>query len=201
MWWMFTMLKPILQWFKMCQYLNKCTWVHVKNLVFSNTRYPKYPMILKNNRVRIGYWKIFRVRVGYRVPVGPWSLDTLVKSGWDNPGIFTKKVETLMSSTEKESQGQEDKSEGNQLLTSDEVAIVAASWSWYWSPCTRWRISWRGCWTGWPRTGWGWCCGGGAGAGAGRWRWGWGRRIVALSCQRGGEWGDDYPFDWVSVQI
>ena len=30
-------------------------WVHVKNLVFSNTRYPKYPMILKINRVRIGY--------------------------------------------------------------------------------------------------------------------------------------------------
>ena len=54
-------------------------------------------------------------------------LDTLVKSGCDDPGTFTKKVETPMSSTEEESQGQEDKSEGNQLLTSDEVAIVAAS--------------------------------------------------------------------------
>ena len=30
-------------------------------------------MILKTNRVRIGYWKKLRVRVGYRVPVGPWS--------------------------------------------------------------------------------------------------------------------------------
>ena len=49
----------------------KKAWLHVKNLVFSNTRYTKYPMILKINRVRIGYWKIFRVRVGYRVPVGP----------------------------------------------------------------------------------------------------------------------------------
>ena len=29
-------------------------------------------MILKTNRVRIGYWKKLRVRVGYRVPVGHW---------------------------------------------------------------------------------------------------------------------------------
>ena len=47
---------------------------HVKKIVFWNTRYPKYPMILKTNRVRIGYWKKLRVRVGYRVPVGHWML-------------------------------------------------------------------------------------------------------------------------------
>ena len=70
-WWILTMSKSILQWWENGQYSNKRTWVHVKNLVFSNTRYPKYPMILKMNRVRIGYWKIFRVRVGYRVPVAP----------------------------------------------------------------------------------------------------------------------------------
>ena len=45
-------------------------------MVFSNTRYLKYPMILKTNRVRIGYWKIFQVRGGYRVPVGHCSGDT-----------------------------------------------------------------------------------------------------------------------------
>ena len=71
-WWILTMSKSILQWSKNGQYSKKHTWGHVKNLVFSNTRYPKYPMILKMNRVRIGYWKIFRVRVGYRVPVAPW---------------------------------------------------------------------------------------------------------------------------------
>ena len=69
--WILTMSKSILQWSENGQYSKKHTWGHVKNLVFSNTRYPKYPMILKMNRVRFGYWKIFRVRVGYRVPVGP----------------------------------------------------------------------------------------------------------------------------------
>ena len=41
----------------------------VKKPTFCNTRYPKYPMILKNNRVRIGYSKKLSGRVGYRVPV------------------------------------------------------------------------------------------------------------------------------------
>ena len=41
--------------YKKGQYLNNRTWVHVKNLVFSNTRYPQYPMILKINWVQIGY--------------------------------------------------------------------------------------------------------------------------------------------------
>ena len=36
-----------------------------------NTRYPKYPMILKKNRVRIGYCQKISGRVGYRVPVRP----------------------------------------------------------------------------------------------------------------------------------
>ena len=31
------------------------TWVHVKKVIFCNTRYPIYPMILKINRVRFGY--------------------------------------------------------------------------------------------------------------------------------------------------
>ena len=34
-----------------------------------NTRYPKYPMILEKNRVRIGYCQKLSGRVGYRVPV------------------------------------------------------------------------------------------------------------------------------------
>ena len=32
-------------------------------------------MILKKNRVGFGYQQKLRVRVGYRVPVGPWSRD------------------------------------------------------------------------------------------------------------------------------
>ena len=40
-----------------------------------NTRYPKYPMILKKNRVRIGYCQKISGRVGYRVPVRPWVLN------------------------------------------------------------------------------------------------------------------------------
>ena len=51
---------------------------HVKNIDLWNTRYPKYPMILKTNRVRIGYWKKLRVRVGYRVPVGHCMYDTYI---------------------------------------------------------------------------------------------------------------------------
>ena len=61
---MLAISKSILKWWENGQYSK--TWF------FSHTRYPKYPMILKINWVRIGYWKLFRVRVGYRVPVGPW---------------------------------------------------------------------------------------------------------------------------------
>ena len=54
----------------------------LKHMMFINTRYPIYPMILKINRVRIGYWKIFRVRVGYRGPVGHWPQDDGSFSSW-----------------------------------------------------------------------------------------------------------------------
>ena len=50
---------------------------HVKSIVFWNTRYPKYPKILKTNWVRFGYWKKLRVWVGYRVPVGHWLQATV----------------------------------------------------------------------------------------------------------------------------
>ena len=71
---MLAISKSILKWWENGQYLNKRTYGFMsKTWFFSNTRYPKYPMILKINRVRIEYWKIFRVRVGYRVPVGPCS--------------------------------------------------------------------------------------------------------------------------------
>ena len=71
---MLAISKSILKWWENGQYSNKRTYGFMsKTWFFSNTRYPKYPMILKINRVRIGYWKIFRVRVGYRVPVGPCS--------------------------------------------------------------------------------------------------------------------------------
>ena len=85
------MSKSILKRWENGQYSNQRTWVHVKNLVFSYTWYPKYPMILKINRVRIGYWKIFRVRVGYRVPVGPWSEgggEERQRSGVVSPNFF-----------------------------------------------------------------------------------------------------------------
>ena len=74
---MLAISKSILKWWENGQYSNKRTYGFMsKTWFFSNTRYPKYPMILKINRVRIGYWKIFRVRVGYRVPVGPWQPQT-----------------------------------------------------------------------------------------------------------------------------
>ena len=38
-----------------------------------DTRYPKYPKILKKFRVWIRYWKKIWVRVGYQVPAGHWS--------------------------------------------------------------------------------------------------------------------------------
>ena len=44
-----------------------------KSVLFGNTRYPKYPMILKKNRVWIGYCQKLSGRVGYRVPVSHWS--------------------------------------------------------------------------------------------------------------------------------
>ena len=75
----------------------KQAWLHVKNLVFSNTRYPKYPMILKINRVRIGYWKIFRVRVGYRVPVGPCSqVNPHVALQWSFSGHMFVELKTFI---------------------------------------------------------------------------------------------------------
>ena len=37
-----------------------------------NTRYPKYPMILKKNCVRIGYCQKLSGRVGYKIPVRHW---------------------------------------------------------------------------------------------------------------------------------
>ena len=44
-----------------------------KGFIFWNTRYPKYPKILKKFRVWIRYWKKIWVRVGYQVPAGHWS--------------------------------------------------------------------------------------------------------------------------------
>ena len=44
-------------------------WVYVKKMGLSYTRYSKYPM----NLVRIGYWKLFWIWVGYRVLVGHCS--------------------------------------------------------------------------------------------------------------------------------
>ena len=83
---MLAISKSILKWWENGQYSNKRTYGFMsKTWFFSNTRYPKYPMILKINRVRIGYWKIFRVRVGYRVPVGPcWQRDSIIISSYDD---------------------------------------------------------------------------------------------------------------------
>ena len=50
-------------------YGKNSPWVHVKKMGLSNTRYSKYPM----NLVRIGYWKLFWIWVGYRVLVGHCS--------------------------------------------------------------------------------------------------------------------------------
>ena len=47
-------------------YGKNSPWVHVKKMGLSYTRYSKYPM----NLVRIGYWKLFWIWVGYRVLVG-----------------------------------------------------------------------------------------------------------------------------------
>ena len=53
---------------------NRQKWdywgIRGKGFIFWNTRYPKYPKILKRFRVWIGYWKKIRVWVGYRVPAG-----------------------------------------------------------------------------------------------------------------------------------
>jgi len=53
-----------------------------KNLLFQNTRYPKYPMILKKNRVWIGYCQKLSGRVGYRVPVSHWLPPLRQNSAW-----------------------------------------------------------------------------------------------------------------------
>ena len=93
---MLAISKSILKWWENGQYSNKRTYGFMsKTWFFSNTRYPKYPMILKIYRVRIGYWKIFQVRVEYRVPVGPcWvrfdmcnSLVSLTQQCWSSISI------------------------------------------------------------------------------------------------------------------
>ena len=52
--------------------VEKLYWPHGKNILFCNTRYPKYPEILKKYRVRIGYCQKLSGLVGYRVPVSHW---------------------------------------------------------------------------------------------------------------------------------
>ena len=62
-----------LNWNLLIVYLTN-TEDRAKTWLFMNTRYPKYPMILKKNRVRIGYCQKLSGRVGYRVPVRHWSI-------------------------------------------------------------------------------------------------------------------------------
>ena len=54
----------------------------------SYTRYSKYPMIFEINRVRIGYWKTFRVPVAYRVIPDGYTLDVAGRSSALGPTYF-----------------------------------------------------------------------------------------------------------------